>query len=384
MKIRSVKSINGFRGLESAWNRILLSTGRYHIFQTFEWNFSWWLHFGADFHLYILVVENEKEITGICPLMYSEQGFGLIRWRKFEFIGKRVSNYHDIIVGENGGGYETLNLLVTYLHNRMTGFDYAVLRLFPEESISLRLLKEALKQANVSYRLMEDDASHLVRMESAWQTYLETDVPRKFRYDIRRQIRRLEEKGRLSVLECKDDESLEEALTELFRMKIAHRKSKGENRTYFEDAVFQKFDRATGHLLLKKKWLFTHMIKFDGRVIAVNFDFIYGNKIYCHEIAYDIHFDGKYSPGRILQYFELEKAFDLEAKEFDFAWGNSFYKRNWCNHKRKTFMIYLFKKNLYLQNQYLENFKPFLKRLYRRFLTPAARQNLRTFFRPNP
>ncbi len=384
LKIRSVRSINEFKCLESVWNRILHSNGGCHIFQTFEWNYSWWLNFGADFNLYILVVENEKEVTGICPLMYSERCLGLIKWRKFEFIGKRVSNYHDIILGEKGEGDETLNLLIRYLHNSMTGLDYVILRLFPEESISLRLLKGVLKHSDMPYKMIEDDSSHLVKIDGAWQTYLRIDVPRKFRYEIRRQIRRLEEKGRLSVQECKDDEALQEALTELFKMKIAHRKSKGEKRTYFEDAVFQKFDREAGRLLLKKKWLFTHIIKFDDHVIGVNFDFIFNDRIYCHEIAYDIGFDRRYSPGRILQHFELEKSFSLKAKEFDFAWGNAFYKRNWCNYERKTYKIYLFKKNLYVQNYYIENFKPFLKRLYKSYLTPAARQNIKTFLRLSP
>jgi len=224
---------------------------------------------------------------------------------------------------------------------------------------------------------MDDDSAHLVRIDTSWKTYFNKKVSRKFRYDIERQLRRLNESGRLIFCECEDDKSTQNALTALFGMKIRDRKSKGEIESYFEDENFQNFDREIGSRFLRKDWLFTHILKLNDQIIAVNFDFKFNRNVYCHEIAYDNNFDRRFSPGKLLQYFEIRKSFHSKKREFDFAWGKVFYKDNWCNKERRTFAIYIFKKNIWLHRFYLKSLRPSLRYFYSTYLTPRMKYRLK-------
>jgi len=385
LNIRPIKSIHEFRDLEPAWNRITCDNEKYHIFQSFDWNYTWWKHFGMDFNLYILTVEKDNnEVIGICPLMWSRQHFGSIHWRKFEFIGKRFSNYHDILLKEEVDAQQAIKRLVKYLLEGMGSIDYVVLRRLPVESETVKCVKLALKALHAyPHHLGHDDTSRQVLLNGSFETYLNRDVPRKFRYDTERQQRRLNEQGALCFTECRDEKTVLRTLDRLFRMKIAQRRGKGE-KSFFEEKNFQCFDKDISLLFLRKNRLFMHALQFNEAVIAVNCDFIYNRRIYCHVIAYENRFDKKFSPGRILQYNELKKAFALKMKAFDFAWGDAFYKRSWCNHHRRTRRVYLFKKDFLPRRYYLNYLRPILKHLYEVYCSPGMKQNLKALFRINP
>jgi CelD/BcsL family acetyltransferase involved in cellulose biosynthesis len=208
-------------------------------------------------------------------------------------------------------------------------------------------------------------------------------VPRRFRLDTERQIRRLNDRGHFVVSACEEVTSVQDALAELFRMKIAQRRAEGEV-SFFEDAAFRSFEREIGTAFLAKGWLFAHVMRLGGQVLAANFGFTMDKRVYCHLIAYDIEFDQRFSPGRLLQYFELKKSFETGMKELDFAWDRTFYKTRWCNAERETTRLYLFKRRATLQKLYLRHARPALKRAYLGFLSAGARNRLKRFLRLDP
>jgi CelD/BcsL family acetyltransferase involved in cellulose biosynthesis len=150
-------------------------------------------------------------------------------------------------------------------------------------------------------------------------------------------------------------------------MKTSVLKNKGQQTTYFMDRDFQEFDRELCMILFQHKWLFAHTLKFNERIIAANFDFRYNGHVYCHEITYDIDFDSKFSPGRLLQYLEIEKSYLKGCYDFDLGQGDVWYKRQWCNSQRKTFRYYIFNDNPIIRRIYLKKLKPILRTLYLKY-----------------
>ena len=382
-EIKLVTSQAAFLALEKPWKALVDTNREAHIFQTFEWNSTWWQHLGHPYHLHIVVVEQHAEIVCIAPLMWSRKHLGPLQWRKFEFIGKRVSNYHDFILRHSPQTREVVSLLVEHLHTQLTGCDYVVLRLLSDDSPTPELLQQAVRARALPGRFEPDATSYLVDLKGSWQEYSRTKISADFRRDTERRIRRLTEDGTLRCVECSDAESVGQALSALFSMKIAQRRALGE-RSFYEDRDFQAFDRAMAGILLQNDWLFTHMLTLDGTPIAVNFDLKFKRRVYLHEIAYDADFGRKYSPGRVLQYFEIEKVFGLGMTEFDFAWDDLFYKRQWCNRERHTHKLYLFRHEYLWHRWYLGHLRPWLKHIYRTYCSAAMRQKIKKILRLDP
>ncbi len=379
---RCVESSEEFQALKADWERLSQSNPDCHVFQTFDWNFIWWKHLGEDYRLFIIVAAQGTETIAIWPLMYSHKGTGPLRWRKFEFIGKRYSNYHDILLAQTADATETVHTLLMHLYREMSPRDYAVLRLLPKESVAATQLRILLEQRPLPHFWASDETFYLAELRGDWESYLQTVVPRKFRRDCERQIRRLLERGSLEFSACEDEESVQTSLTELFRMKILQRKEAGEV-SFFEDQEFQDFEREIASTLLGRGWLFAHVLRFDDQIIAANLDLVFSSRVYCHIIAYDIKFDRRFSPGRILQYYEIEKSFARGSSEFDFAWDQAVYKDQWCNSQRQTSRLYLFKGSMQLQKFYLQHLRPRLKGIYLK-LSPAGRGNLKRILRLDP
>ena len=368
--LRTVTSIDAFEALQPFWNEILSSLPNHQIFQTFEWNFIWWRHFGNEFNLHIVVIEKDRIPIGILPLMFSTQVLGFIRWRKFEFIGKNVSNTADIILLADEDRDEAIQLLYRTLYAQMDWLDYVILRLIPDESILLSVFK--INRIPLPILALEDESSYRVQLNGTWEQYLKEKLSKKLKYDINRQQRRLNELDGLQYQECRTEKEIADGLKALYRMKIAQSRALKE-RSFYEDEAFSQFDQNVARTFIKMGWLFMHTIRVNGKIIAVNFDFKYRDHVYCHEIAYLDAFK-KYSPGRLLQFFEIKKSFELNIKIFDFAWEDTYYKRKWCNDEKKTKRIYLLRKDLLFQRFYLYHFRPILKFFYLNFLSPGMRQ----------
>jgi CelD/BcsL family acetyltransferase involved in cellulose biosynthesis len=373
LKIEVIDTTQGFAGLEEPWTRLMQGAAQGSIFQTFAWNYTWWRHLGAPrYHLHLLTATQAGEIVGIMPLVYRKNPW---RGRRFELMAKKVSNYLDLIVVEDKAE-PIVGGLLRGLWRQMSRRDVLVLEHVPEASA--RRLRAAASADGIRLTWRAGETAWIVRMDSSWSQYL-AQVPRRFRYDVQRQIRRLTEQGHLEFRACLGEEELEPALNRLFALKIAQRRKAGERASYFEDQNFQSFDLELVRRLWAAGWLYLHELRLNGRVIAVNFDLQYGGRAYCHEIAYDVNFDAKFSPGKIVQYLELEKAFELRFREFDFGLGDSFYKNQWCNDQRNTVQLIMTPNALLLS--LLGEYWPNLLNFYRNRVPVRLRQRIKKILR---
>ena len=70
MNITEVNKFSDFVALEGRWKKVLQQSD-HTVFQTWEWLSTWWKYFGNSKRLLILLAEENDEIVGIAPLMYS-------------------------------------------------------------------------------------------------------------------------------------------------------------------------------------------------------------------------------------------------------------------------------------------------------------------------
>lgn len=76
LQIHVVDKLEDFEALSSAWNELLDISLDRHVFLTWEWQFTWWKHFGQGRQLNIVLVKDSGRIVAIAPLMRNRLEFG--------------------------------------------------------------------------------------------------------------------------------------------------------------------------------------------------------------------------------------------------------------------------------------------------------------------
>src|SRR5438105_559561 len=97
MSVKLVSSESELESLRDSWREIYHSNANHSPFQTWEWNFTWWKHFGSPGKLRLLLVEEDGKPIGIAPLFHSNRYLG---WPlpHLAFIGRKRSDYLDFLV----------------------------------------------------------------------------------------------------------------------------------------------------------------------------------------------------------------------------------------------------------------------------------------------
>ncbi|MGH8322845.1 MAG: GNAT family N-acetyltransferase, partial [Steroidobacteraceae bacterium] len=68
MSIAVMTSEQEFAALEEPWNDLVRSNANHTPFQSWEWNFAWWSHFGVPGRLRLCVAEQDGRMIGVAPL----------------------------------------------------------------------------------------------------------------------------------------------------------------------------------------------------------------------------------------------------------------------------------------------------------------------------
>ncbi len=135
----------------------------------------------------------------------------------------------------------------------------------------------------------------VLRPNSDGKAYIENALAGKRRKELRRQLNRLSEQGRLKIVELQSGDNIDSWLEQYFNLEMVSWKGKagtalavreGE-RKYFERISRSAFER--GQLMMLKMQL-------DGVPIAMKYNFVAGDGAYSAKIAFDEKYH-QYSPG---------------------------------------------------------------------------------------
>lgn len=100
MRMREIDALDDFYSIKKEWDRLLLSTRSKNIFLTWEWNYTWFKHYGKNKNLLILLFEDDGEINGILPLVRSKYYNRIFSYDVLENMGIPNSDYSGIIISD--------------------------------------------------------------------------------------------------------------------------------------------------------------------------------------------------------------------------------------------------------------------------------------------
>lgn len=178
-----------------------------------------------------------------------------------------------------------------------------------------------------------------VPVEGPFEQYMGS-LDRKFRKEIGRLRRRLEERGEARVVYEDGTERLDELLADGFRLEGSGWKERAGTAIRSDPAV-EDFYRAIARWAVERGWLRLAFLRLDGRAIAFDFCLEHAGVFYVLKGGFETE-ERRLAPGTLLTRDGIERAFELGLSSYELLGQADDYKRSWTSHTRERLRFQAF------------------------------------------
>ena len=316
----------GFFGMKAEWGDLLRRSASDTIFLTWEWLAAWWKAYGNGNPLYLLRVEKDSHLIGLAPFYRKKIGrFGL-SFRVIALLGDGSydSDYLDWI--SVAGTEETVSAAVMdHLAAHSDEWDVLLVNEIPESSPHLDAIRE-YSQRRGWYRNETEVSCAYVDLPPKWNQYLQSLKPR-MRTKIRSLTRALEESHEIRYEQCERTSDLPERLGSLFE--LHEKRWQRENKPgVFASMAKRNFYLEMGSTFLSLGWLRFYSLSVDGKYVAHQYCFEYGNKMFLLQEGFDPAWDEQ-GVGNVLRGFVFRDCIERKVDVYDFLGGLTQHKLSW-------------------------------------------------------
>ena len=327
--IEIVETSQGFDDLHEQWNALFEENG-FSVFQSFEWQRTWWKHFGEHhpgMRLAILLVRVDGVVAAIAPFFFeSLRVFGVVSIRRMSLVGRGQSDYLDLLVSK---GHESLCLdaIAGYLSSHRKDFDLLVIEDYSERSPLNMVWHEALARHDFDVeRVITEYCPRMVFKPTWAETLASLPCNRSRKMDkFRRQLAsRFNAELELTGASTSVEKDLDD-----FTSLHQQRWGKVGHAGLFADPGFEAFFRDVVAQLKRKNRLLLAFYKFDGERRLAIIGFMHRNEFqYYLSGLGDPGKTTHHSPGMVLHTLCMEFLFARGIRVYDFLRGTESYKED--------------------------------------------------------
>ena len=313
------------------WLEFLSRAGYNNIFYHPLWHLAWLDSIGLMRKMEFFLAEENGEWLGILPLVrFRSLRDGFLR--VLEFSGGTQADYHDLLVVP---GYENKVLDLFSGPFQELQKKVSLVRLHTVSSGSLLLKWDAILKN--SYKLIPETIPYLPLREGLDYSELEENWSSSHRLDIRRQIRRLNEIGALSLERIESVKEASGILSPFLKTHNLRWQNKDLSIKIYNRMV-KKFMLQLINRLWSQGFIHFSVLRLNGKPISYHFGFIYEGVFYWYKPAYVLKYQ-KYSPGKVHVAKLIGEGLRERWKCFDFLLGDENYKSLWTKEKCSRFTI---------------------------------------------
>jgi CelD/BcsL family acetyltransferase involved in cellulose biosynthesis len=279
-------------------------------FQRPGWLIAWWRAYGSG-ALRVLTLRHEGRLVGLVPL------------RRQRGVLRSLTNAHTPEFGpvvEESYSREVVRALFERPRRRITMAYLAPTR--PDLDDYGAVATER------GYLLLQRtfERSPYIATNGTWSAY-EQSLDNKFRADLRRRRRRLEEKGTVSCEFHDGREGLPALLEEGYRVEAAGWKGREgtailcrpDTRQFYTEVARWAADRGSLRL---------GFLRLDGVALAFEYALQEGDAYYRVKGGFNPDY-GQFSPGKLFVYETIKRAFDEKLSCYHFLGHDEPYKLEW-------------------------------------------------------
>lgn len=316
---------DGFAALKAEWNT-LLQRSRYNtIFLTYEWQTTWWECLGVG-ELWIVAFRraDTDALVGIAPLYLVTPDGG--RWagkRKFNLVGCiEVSDYLDIIVEKEWEEAVHAAFYAWLCSADAPAWDVLDLCNLPQDSLTYRLFPNVVNDAIYRVDVSQEDVAPQFVLPLQYDTYLQEQVEKKQRHEIRRKQRRAERETTVDFYYVGPQDNLAAEMDDFVALQQASREDKAE----FMTPEMRHFFGVMAQRMQEVGWLRLCFLSINGEKAASLLAFEYNRRYLLYNSGFDPDAYSHLSPGWVLVAYTIQYAIAVGCQVFDFMQGNEEYK----------------------------------------------------------
>jgi Acetyltransferase (GNAT) domain len=329
LQIRVYETLDELEGLRLDWEELLAEFTAATSFSTWEWLVPWWRAFGGGRQLLVLgFFDGLSRLVGLAPLSVEKRHVApflnlgvLCLWGD----GSGDSDNLDFPVRP---GYEdqVALALLDYLGKESKRWDSCELNTMPECSLVGTRLYHLLEQRSWTAYSNQSMAA-AVPLPDTWEAYLSQLSPKE-RGKIRYYTKRLGRKYRVHLRRCASEKDLPECLETLFRLHQKRWQFLGEPGT-FRLSARRQFYYEISRQFMSRGWLEFWVLEVDGKPVAAQFGFRYGDTVVQLQEGYDPDYSTD-SIGYVLRAHVIKELIATGTRRYDFLSGETPSKARWA------------------------------------------------------
>lgn len=301
---------NTFSDLRDEWDRLLQRSYDNRLYSTSTWLHLWWKHFDGG-EVKIVTARSDGDLIGVLPLQVKNGVLSLAG-------DHNVSDYMDGLALKRGA-QDILTGLWRYALEAIE-FSRIELRHVPSASPLIPALQQAGSERRETVITEHDEVCPVAILCSDWDGYLAT-LTKKQRHEIRRKLRRAQEKAPWTWRTAETMEDLDRDLPVFFELQegSGHDKARfmtPRMRTYFSDVA---------RTFLREGLLRLSIFQRENIDVAGTMSFYYRGRYLLYNSGYDPAHAAE-SPGIAAVALAMQDAIAMRAIAFDFLSGNEPYK----------------------------------------------------------
>ena len=319
VKLTIDRNASGFDALRSEWNELLQTSQTNTIFLSWEWQTTWWRHWGTDeLHLLSWRDEETGRLVGLAPLFVDVTSAGE---RRLLLVGGiEVCDYLDVIVAPENAAPVYLSLVEWLDSPGAPAWDLFELVNVPLASPTLTELRARLA-ARWPTDARKEDVCPIIQLPADWESYLNL-LDKHQRHEVRRKLRKIEQAPNVrwwfSASPADLDRDVEDFIT-------LHQLSSADKDDFMTEPM-KAFFRDLAQVMAAKGWLALALLEVNGQPAAALFSFRWQEQWLLYNSGYDPLNFKDLSTGVVLQARCIEYAIQAGFRVFDFLQGNEVYK----------------------------------------------------------
>jgi CelD/BcsL family acetyltransferase involved in cellulose biosynthesis len=337
LRIVRIKSWDELPELASGWASLLERCPDISVFQTYQWNRSWWDAFGSSGELLLLLCYSGSQLVGIAPMMETQAHARV--WparREIRFIGSanNASDYCDFLIDRAFPG--ALDVLLNEICINPSQADCLHLTNMQGHSATQAAIRRFFRRRQSSFVVERDQVAPCRILGNEPEDRKATN-----KSSLRRHYNWFRKAGDLRFHRCASQSEIYQYLDRFFDQHLARREFAGtysqfqcpDQRDFFVNLVESLFPQG---------WLKFDVLLFNGEPLAFHFGFEYRNRFIWYKPTFDVAYANR-SPGEVLIKSLLEDAVNRGLEEFDFTVGSEPFKFRFANKTRFTNRLIVFR-----------------------------------------
>jgi CelD/BcsL family acetyltransferase involved in cellulose biosynthesis len=326
----------GFFALRSEWREVMERCSSLSVFQTYEWQRTWWKHYGTG-SIHTLVAHAGSQAVAILPLYKSAQRLPLVRsMALIKLIGVGGDTSPDYLgqIAMDDYAQDAADAFARYLLEHRADWDVLELTDLPASSPLRAVLMSAQLPGGCVAIPQSPTPIRFCELPASWDLYLQS-LSSHARHSVRSIRKKFLAEPQSRLFQWTDAARLDWAIDELIRLHTLRWEGRAEHYS-FSSERYNAFHRELMHEFLRAGRLRLYCMQRAGGMIGIFYGYGFRGTLYHFQGGFDPQFE-KIRAGQCLMAFAIESAIAEGCTCLDMLRGDYEYKKRWAPLIRETY-----------------------------------------------